>query len=667
MTDRSRTNRIRLSWKQIDCRRCHDRRVVGMPCPTCGASPDPREVDPNLQRRQRVARDALVVLDRRSISSTVIDQWSPEEGFDRLLEWAEQFVPTLNAAIQNPTAVPRLLELVTNLGGLRSQLCASQRLRPRLPLWRTADRLLGHLDQMARCYLTACAEPLPSQAQAAAEAGQKALDAAADEAHRLDQRLKRWQRISASNEIGEIVAALAIEAYRQAGTTDLLVLEQDGATDFEQLFGDACPSGIGLLLRIMSLQADVVLDEQRFRRIARDAYRLFVRRPDRLLGLSQDRTLVNDMHDASRRGYDAIVTAQAVLAAARDDRRAIRAVLTLAHELLEGPGKRYVAALLAVAGRQSYQRLRRQDAGALLQQASQQPSIVPLLDGLDIALRDAKAHEDYLIEGGQLILTEHGVRGPNSPQIPIPGLVLLDRVLTALETLQALFLALAAAAAGIDITLVDTVDYSHLDMADDDVVGMLLVLQSSWTDVTVEFHTDTLRATARGELPTQPLRPVAVLIPHLPKGVSRLELTVHTNAGCRSLTGPIEPWRRYNASVDLDKQLNFIECCGRWHLDGKPFFEPHLIRRLAAALALEKVNLGYPACIKPLRQLRDLGRRLEDEELASTLNQLIAHVRNGSLDLADDASGCDVVVWLGRWAQADVPIPEGLRDASVAV
>jgi hypothetical protein len=669
MTSRPRTNRIKLSWSQIDCRRCHDRRVVGMPCSICGASPDPREVDPNLQRRQRLARDALAILDRpsdgRAASRVVADKWSPEEGFDPLVEWLEQFVPTLNAAIRDPSAAPRLLELVTNLVDLRSQLHASRWLRPHLPVWRTTDTLIGHLDQVARCYLTACVEPLPRQAKAAAEAGQQALDAAADEKHRLDQRLERWQRISASDQAGDIVAALAVEAYRQAGTTDLLVLEQDGAQDFEQLLGAACPSGMGLLLRMMSLQAEVVLDEERFRRIARDAYAVFVGRSDQLLRLAQDQTLVDDIHDAVRRGYDAIVTAQAILAAARDDRRAIRAVLALAHELLEGPGKRYVAALLAVAGQRSYQALRRQDAGALLQQASQQPTLVPLLDGLDIALRHAKAHEDYLIEGDELILTDHGVRRLNTPAIP--GLVLLDRVLTALETVQALFFALTAAAAAIDITLVDTVDYSHFDMAEEDVIAMLLAVQSSWTDVIVEFHGDTLRVAATGDLPAQPLRPVAVLVPHLLERVTRLELTVHTKTGHRLLTGPIEPWRRYNASVDWEKQLHFIECCGRWHVDRKPTFGQELIRRLAATLALEQAAAGYPVCVEPLRQLRDLARHLEDEELASGLGRLIAHVRNGSLDLADNAAGSDVVSRFRRWAQADVPVPEGLRSASATV
>jgi hypothetical protein len=343
-------------------------------------------------------------------------------------------LPALNAAIDDASAAPRLFELVAALVDLRDEVGASQWLRPHLPLWGTADTLIGRLTDVARHYLLACAALTPLQAQAAAETGQRALDAGADDSSNLAGRLDRWERITASDRVGDIIAALAVETYRLAGTSDLLVLEEDGAQDFEQLLGSACPTGMGFLLLFMSLHAEVILDQQRFRRIARDAHALVTQRPGQLQQLVQDDLLVEDMQDAVRRGYDAAITAQAVLAAAGNDRQAIRALLALAHELLEGPGKRQVAALLAVAGRRTYQHLRRRDAGELLQQASQQPSLAPLLDGLDIALRDAKAHEDYLIEGDELILTDRGSRRPNTESIP--GLVLVDRVLTALETIQ---------------------------------------------------------------------------------------------------------------------------------------------------------------------------------------------------------------------------------------
>src|SRR5687767_14226700 len=113
MTIQPRVTRIRLSWKQIKCRRCHEARVVGVPCPTCDARPDPREVDPNLQRRQRLARDALAILDRPPGSSPsskpVLGEWSPDQGFGPLAEWLEQFLPALNAAIDDGSAAPRLL------------------------------------------------------------------------------------------------------------------------------------------------------------------------------------------------------------------------------------------------------------------------------------------------------------------------------------------------------------------------------------------------------------------------------------------------------------------------------------------------------------------------------------------------------------------------------
>ena len=411
---------------------------------------------------------------------------------------------------------------------------------------------------------------------------------------------------------------------------------------------------MGFLLLFMSLQAEVILDQQRFRQLARDAHALLTQQPGRLQQLVQDDVLVEDMEDAVRRGYDAAITAQAVLAAAGNDRQAIRALLALAHELLEGPGKRQVAALLAVAGRRSYQHLRRDDAGALLQQASQQPSLAPLLGGLDIALRDAKAHEDYLIEGDELILTDRGIRRPNTP--PIPGLVLVDRVLTAVETIQALFFALAGAAAKVDVMLVDTLDYSHFDMADEDVFAMLLGLQS-WTDVAVEIDEGTLRAVASGELPDQSLRPVAILVPHLPEPITQLELTLHTSSGLRLLAGPTEPWRRYNGSTGWEKQLDFVECCRHWNLDGRPAFDQDQVRLWAARQALENAAAGYPTCVKPIRQLHRLAQRLQDDDLASDLRELTTYARNASMGLAPEDEGSDVVSRLQRWALANVPVP----------
>jgi hypothetical protein len=658
MTSRPRTTRIKLSWKQIECRRCHEVRVVGIPCPTCSARPDPREVDPNLQRRQRLARDALAILDRppepHTTSRPVLDQWSPEQGLGPLADWLEQFLPALNAAIDDASAAPRLFELVATLVDLRHEVGASQWLRPHLPLWHTADTLIGRLTDVAHHYLLACAAPTPLQAQAAEKAGQQALDAGADDSSDLAERLDRWERITTSDRVGDIIAALAVETYRLAGTSDLLVLEDAGSQDFEQLLGSACPSGMGFLLLFMSLQAEVILDQQRFRQLARDAHALLTQQPGRLQQLVQDDVLVEDMEDAVRRGYDAAITAQAVLAAAGNDRQAIRALLALAHELLEGPGKRQVAALLAVAGRRSYQHLRRDDAGALLQQASQQPSLAPLLGGLDIALRDAKAHEDYLIEGDELILTDRGIRRSNTP--PISGLVLVDRVLTALETIQALFFALAAAAAKVDVMLVDALDYSHFDMADEDVLAMLLGLQS-WTDVTVEIDEGTLRAVASGEFPAPSLRPVAILVPHLPEPITQLQLTLHTSSGLRLLAGPTEPWRRYNGSTGWEKQLDFVECCRRWHLDGRPAFDQDQVRLWAARQALEHAAAGYPACVKPLRQLHRLAQRLQDDDLASDLRELTTYARNASMGLAPEDEGSDVVSRLQRWALANVPVP----------
>jgi len=150
---------------------------------------------------------------------------------------------------------------------------------------------------------------------------------------------------------------------------------------------------------------------------------------------------------------------------------------------------------------------------------------------------------------------------------------------------------------------------------------------------------------------------VAILVPHLPERITQLEFTVHTSRGLRLLAGPTEPWRRYNVSIAWEKELHFVECCRRWHLDGRPAFDQDQVRRWAAYQALEHAAAGYPACIKPLRQLHDLAHRLGDEDLASDLRELTAYTRNASMGLASEDTGSDVATQLQRWAQAKVPVP----------
>jgi hypothetical protein len=62
-----------LSFRRIICMRCGDVRIVGIPCPTCGLVPDEREVDPNRQRRQRLASRALETLNEVGPSGVPLD------------------------------------------------------------------------------------------------------------------------------------------------------------------------------------------------------------------------------------------------------------------------------------------------------------------------------------------------------------------------------------------------------------------------------------------------------------------------------------------------------------------------------------------------------------------------------------------------------------------
>lgn len=48
--------RVTISFTQVACTRCGDRRIVTRHCPTCGEAPRPGEFDIKTQRRRRAAQ-----------------------------------------------------------------------------------------------------------------------------------------------------------------------------------------------------------------------------------------------------------------------------------------------------------------------------------------------------------------------------------------------------------------------------------------------------------------------------------------------------------------------------------------------------------------------------------------------------------------------------------
>lgn len=416
------------------------------------------------------------------------------------------FLDALAAAASDPRDTAhqrRLQDAARRLAALQARVDATPRLRPWLMIRRTAQRATVLIIEAARALLDAVAADTPLLLEQAQQRGQQAQDAARAALEDFSERLDRWWRIEEAGDPGEVLATLAAEAYRVASAEDLIALERAGAGDYRRLVGNRgedCPPGMGLTLRLLTVYSEFALDEERFWNVARRAYATLQARPDRFATLITSAHLLDDLHDGAARGHDAILEAQTLLDAARNDRQAVKALLTLALDLLEGPGKRYIAALLAVTRkREEYARLRDIDAGALLIQA-EQAGLSELLDGLDAALRGARAHHGFRVDDdGAVVLTGRGSRqratrdardrdsdeGRGGERVPIATLV--DRVLAGSETVLALDFALSCAAAQAGVTVHDPATLHRLGLTDDEIALAVLSLLG-WTDLTTHLE-----------------------------------------------------------------------------------------------------------------------------------------------------------------------------------
>jgi len=435
-----------ISFAQVECRRCTVMRIRGVACVDCGIKPEPWEVDPDKQRRQGLVADALRVLEGAPEQRTPPpDDVTGSGTFARTGRWLGRFLSALQAAVPPGGDGDSLDEALAEFVELRADAAAMPRLRPWLALVDTSRSAVAHLECMARGFLAAVAAETPIQAQEAAAKAQSHLDEAAGIVGELNEERDRWQRATISSNLDELLPGLTLEARQAAGAQDLLQLEASGAADYEHLTGQECPRGLGVVLRILLLQADNLYDPKRFRLAFTEAYRCLIARPERLDALLAAAAFKVDLRDALVKAYDSGQSTELILNAALHPRQHVGAVLDMSHTLFEGPGKRHIAALLSVIGSRQYERLREVDAGALRTQADQ-AGMGALLAGLDPAVRGAKAHLTWTLEDGEVVLNNRGV----VRRMPVPTLI--DHVLAAQESVLALTFAMTCAAAsrGVD-------------------------------------------------------------------------------------------------------------------------------------------------------------------------------------------------------------------------
>jgi len=572
---------------------------------SCRCGQAQARADPKVERRRLLLAPLL--------GPSALDDATPidvAEAVEQLGSWIPvlfQHLDDVGSREQDPAA---LIEHIQTLRRLRSRVDHVELLRPSLALWQPLTVVIDALLDMTGEYVAALVAPGPSTAEGSSGRGQEALNKAADAIHVLARRLGR-RDVPGNIRLPGWLIARAEDAYDVTGAANLMDLDVKGRPLYERITGAiGAPAGVGVGLLLDIGHVEDAFDEQRFWQVARVSYERLRDARFRFQELMVEPTWHDHIRVTRRHFYDALLKAEALLEALGGDRRMeVDAVLELGATLTETVGPGVLRLLLAVQARSPDDLLRR-DYTSILQMAAQ-AGLEQVLLGFDPAVRNADAHHDFRVLDVAVVLSGDQPRTVRDD-------VLVDIVLSALESSAALFAAL-------DCALADDGRSATLDRLDElpaeDMLRILLAA-SGLTSVQVQIRRERLdvRCRSLASVDVRPLTIVASLLAFVPDAVINMRIAIRTGSGMVDARGPLTSFRRWATSQGLAKDAAFIELIARWTIGRRPVASAAHVRFWAAVRAAELVYVDLDHADETLDILTQLGRRLGDKTLVEALD-----------------------------------------------
>jgi hypothetical protein len=459
VTKKSKNGRqsISVTFSQIKCR-CGAMRVRAVACPDCGRGADWFEVDVENQRRGRVVGTCLEALELAAAAEPdVAGLERPVEHLGQFLELAEmpsRFVDAMQSLEKAGQGSPaELVEACAAAGRLARRLSLSPRRRPWIRTDDVAQSAADALLDMMRKFLEAFAAPTPLLAQSNAETARQSLNSVVVRVEELNRLRERWESIEEADDVGDWMAEALADAADARGTTGFIDLELAGRGLYREITGRMPGEGAGLGLLMSDLFAQYVGDENAFKDAIAAADQFMATVAPKLNDAIARPTVADEMRNGFVQLADQVQLTNAAIAAALNDRQAVRSALNLMHTVFEGPARRMVALMLDLAGVGRFEEYLPADGARTIREARGLPAIGPTVYGFDAALRIAQAHQSYEFKEDHLILRMRKKGAPEGQVVRISLDDLLDRALASIECVNALALVIQVHASeqGLDL------------------------------------------------------------------------------------------------------------------------------------------------------------------------------------------------------------------------
>jgi hypothetical protein len=639
---------FRLAFMQKACPKCGEIRALAIRCPACGSPPDPREVDPERSRRQRVIAPALAALTETPEPHPL----AIENVYGELEQLAGGLLSALRSALIPGGTGQDLVRWATRVSQLRSDVHSAPKLRPWVGAWAAAEASSERLSFALGRFVEVGGANTIIEAQRAAREGQEALNDAASPISRQAKELALVQAVAAASTVEEALGIYGQQVFAKAQARDLLSLDREAVEHYRRITrsdGEP-PAGTGLGLSLLVGHLESTHNMMRFWRVAETAFLRLTSRPDGFERLVARRDWHDDFKMSLLRLYDASVGLAGTLASARHARHEVDALLTAAHSLIEGTAKRLMAGLFIGTAGGKYEDARTWDATELIRRLHD-VGLADLLEGVDHTIRVAEAHDEFHLEGDHVVFTG---RSAQYPRLSVPELV--DRVLAAEESIAALVAATYCACISVGGSAPDINPVDDLAIGTDGVLSLLAAL-NGMADAEILLEPPWLKIRGTVELSARSMPIVGSMLPYIPDSFDRLTLDGGAEHERHVLAGPLGNLRRAADAEGLDKALAYTQAWSEWTLDDHPVVSTVQVRKMSAVRAMQTMAGGdVRSAIATLRSIRRLAMDLGDDELAETMVQSMQWVRDASIGLLGDRSA-RLPGRLDEWATTAVPNP----------
>lgn len=236
---------------------------------------------------------------------------------------------------------------------------------------------------------------------------------------------------------------------------------------------------------------------------------------------------------------------------------------------------------------------------------------------------------------------------------------LADRMLTALESVVAVQLAITIAAGQEGLGLEQLHPLEDLEIPWEAAVALSLAF-AGWTNVEARQEENVAEVgvtVPRAELDKEPLQVVTMAVPHIPNELTHARFELDVGSGqSRTIEGPLTPLRGWAGEQEgLQKDVLFWEATHLWTVDGSPRLSQDHVRKCVANAASQSLGSPLGETMTKLRMLRDVAVRVEDGELAEILKSLMGSVRSSELELPQAPNAQVNLELLMKWQSKSMP------------